>query len=227
MPRTKGTSHTPASFLQKTFDILSEASLSSVVSWSGDGNSFAVQDVKGFSEQVLPKYFKHCNFPSFVRQLNMYGFHKLRDQDNAFAHPQFQRDKQAMLKDILRKSSEIPPSKAFLSMADCSGLLAKLYSLHAHQQDLEALVLSLQGKYRDIRAQNQMLINELVHAQMREQRIEELLVDLAAYITKLQTTDFSAERRMPFLALPSPDPELDFLEELKEDPLDFFFSSHL
>ena len=40
------------------------------VSWQS-GNSFHVLDQGQFAKEVLPKYFKHSNMASFVRQLNM------------------------------------------------------------------------------------------------------------------------------------------------------------
>lgn len=40
------------------------------------GNSFHVFDQGRFSKEVLPKYFKHNNMASFVRQLNMCEYKK-------------------------------------------------------------------------------------------------------------------------------------------------------
>ncbi|NWX94058.1 HSF1 protein, partial [Nothoprocta pentlandii] len=41
-----------------------------LLSWQS-GNSFHVFDQGQFAKEVLPKYFKHNNMASFVRQLNM------------------------------------------------------------------------------------------------------------------------------------------------------------
>ncbi|CAO3652961.1 unnamed protein product [Mucor fragilis] len=40
---------------------------------------FIIDCIPEFTEFVLPRLFKHCKFPSFVRQLNIYGFQ--RDTD--------------------------------------------------------------------------------------------------------------------------------------------------
>lgn len=49
------------------------------VSWDSSGTSFLIKDINDFTKIILPQHFKHCNFASFVRQLNKYDFHKIRN----------------------------------------------------------------------------------------------------------------------------------------------------
>jgi heat shock transcription factor len=47
-----------------------------LIRWSDLGDSFVVLDEDEFAKTLIPELFKHNNYASFVRQLNMYGFHK-------------------------------------------------------------------------------------------------------------------------------------------------------
>jgi hypothetical protein len=47
---------------------------SNIVGWSEDGSELVVKDVRKAIENVLPKYFRHCKFESFVRQV-CFGSH--------------------------------------------------------------------------------------------------------------------------------------------------------
>ncbi|XP_058073954.1 heat stress transcription factor A-2-like isoform X2 [Magnolia sinica] len=63
----------PPPFLTKTFDMVEDPATDSVVSWSQSRNSFIVWDAHKLATNLLPKYFKHSNFSSFIRQLNTYA----------------------------------------------------------------------------------------------------------------------------------------------------------
>lgn len=62
----------PPPFLSKTFHMVDDPETDSIVSWSQSRDSFIVWDSHEFSKHLLPKYFKHSNFSSFIRQLNTY-----------------------------------------------------------------------------------------------------------------------------------------------------------
>ena len=59
------------SFLVKLYKILNENEYNSYIHWSQDGLSVIISDTIGLTKKVLPKFYNHHNFASFVRQLNM------------------------------------------------------------------------------------------------------------------------------------------------------------
>nr|POE94935.1 isoform beta of heat shock factor protein 2 [Quercus suber] len=85
-----------------------------LIRWSDDGRSFIVLDEDEFARTLIPELFKHNNYASFVRQLNMYGFHKtvnitdgsLRQSEKArkgvkppsmYSHPYFRKNRPDLL----------------------------------------------------------------------------------------------------------------------------------
>ena len=63
------------------FRMLNEAENDEVVSWTEGGLSFVIKDPNEFARSVLPRHFKHSNIASFVRQLNKYDFHKVKNTE--------------------------------------------------------------------------------------------------------------------------------------------------
>jgi heat shock transcription factor 1 len=224
--RSKEPGQVPTSFLQKTYEILENADLSAIIAWNEDGTLFLVKKVTELCDQVLPVYFKHSNYASFVRQLNIYDFHKVREGtwDNAFKHPMFLRGREDLLKEIKRKTSEnhsnITPS-CLLTKGDCDEMLLKLHGLQRKQHQMEVQIKGLEDRNEEIMEYNKTLFRELCYYKDREQRIEQLLMVFASYIQNLSShrKDGNHDVQDVLIALGAP-PHLPLLKNHSEPPED-------
>ncbi|KAK8870049.1 hypothetical protein IAR55_000619 [Kwoniella newhampshirensis] len=112
-------------FLNKLFTMVSDPEVDELIYWGENGDSFFVPNAEHFGRELLPRWFKHSNFSSFVRQLNMYGFHKVPHLQSGalknetplelweFANPFFKRGQPKLLAKVTRKNNRPgapPPS---------------------------------------------------------------------------------------------------------------------
>jgi len=64
-----------ATFLEKLRLMLADPANMDLIRWI-DTSRFVVINPESLAAHILPNYYKHSNFNSFVRQLHGYGFHK-------------------------------------------------------------------------------------------------------------------------------------------------------
>ncbi|CAG8490322.1 6786_t:CDS:2 [Ambispora leptoticha] len=103
-------------FVAKLYQLLDSDEYKEYLTWNDTGDVFVICNMDEFAANVLPKFFKHCKFTSFVRQLNIYGFYRVSDARKSkhvrskhacvFSHPQFRRNRQDLLTNIKRKVSK-------------------------------------------------------------------------------------------------------------------------
>mmetsp|Transcript_15654 Transcript_15654/g.24296 ORF Transcript_15654/g.24296 Transcript_15654/m.24296 type:complete len:403 (-) Transcript_15654:96-1304(-) len=96
LPKKKSARSFPATLLS----IISNPEYDHIISWLPSGEAFGIHNRKDFESEILPKYFSHARFNSFVRKLNRWGFRRVNKDCGApylcgsilFCHDNFKRD---------------------------------------------------------------------------------------------------------------------------------------
>ncbi|KIV82069.1 hypothetical protein PV11_04205 [Exophiala sideris] len=199
-------------FVRKLYKMLEDPSYSSVVRWGDDGDSFVVLENEKFTKSILPKHFKHSNFASFVRQLNKYDFHKVRQNNeeggpstygaNAweFRHPEFKANSKDTLDNIRRKA---PAPRKPSSLSDEQIPIQQIDLMNsqivAQAQQIESLVQST----NQLQMNHQMVVQELLRLQKTVLNHDRVMQDV---MTFLHSVDAKQRRDSKALFAPQSDP---------------------
>ncbi|KAI9358589.1 hypothetical protein DFJ73DRAFT_616553, partial [Zopfochytrium polystomum] len=171
-------------FLNKLYNMVNDES-SNLIRWSDDGQAFIVENHEEFAREVLPRFFKHNNFSSFVRQLNMYGFHKVphlqsgalvadEEPENwEFANPHFQRNQPDLLCLVTRKKGTITDREE--GQVDTAALLQEIAAIKRHQ-------LTISADMKSIQRENQVLWTESMAIREQHQRQQQTIDKILRFL---------------------------------------------
>ncbi|KAI9010903.1 HSF-type DNA-binding-domain-containing protein [Phycomyces nitens] len=181
---TQKPSHTNT-FVHKLYNMVIDSQYQHLIAWSYTGSSFIVCNIMEFSRDVLPKHFKHNNFSSFVRQLNMYGFHKVNKSPRGhrtlaenqiweFSHPKFLRDRADLLDDIKRKSME---SATDNTRRDTGDLSTHVTMMQVTQSDMMQQIGHLYENFNSV-------VKELAETKRKQEQQNQMMKSVIQYITQ-------------------------------------------
>ncbi|XP_071293808.1 heat shock factor protein 2 isoform X6 [Agelaius tricolor] len=199
--------------------------------WQVDtnGKSFLVLDEQRFAKEILPKYFKHNNMASFVRQLNMYGFRKVvhvdsgivkqeRDGPVEFRHAYFRQGREDLLEHIKRKVSSSRPEENKIRQEDLSKIICSAQKVQIKQTTIESQ-LSL------LKRENESLWREVSELRAKHLQQQQVIRKIVQFIVTLVQNNqlVSLKRKRPLLLNTNGPTKSNVFQKIVKEPAD---SSH-
>lgn len=170
----------PDTFPAKAYLLINSCSAEHphVASWTDDGKAFVVKDTTKFAAEHLPRFFKHANFQSFVRQLNIYGFRKdaatpgAGPRDVVFRHDFFIRGREDLLDSIQRTNKKSSAAKKSAASAVATKAIPSSPSTYSSSPSVDdwdsqhhPSLQSLQQQIAEMSAKIDILLSLATHDQ--------------------------------------------------------------
>ncbi|XP_076281437.1 uncharacterized protein LOC143209542 isoform X2 [Lasioglossum baleicum] len=200
---------TVPAFLAKLWKLVEDPETDDLICWSPNGRSFFIRNQAQFARELLPHYYKHNNMASFVRQLNMYGFHKkvsvelggLKcDRDEMeFAHQFFCKGHPYLVEHIKRKiasSKGQDPALTPIKPELMNKMLTEVRSMRGRQEHLDSRLGAM-------KRENEALWRELAMLRQKhlkqQQIVNKLIHFLVTLVQPSRSGGISVKRRYPLM----------------------------
>ncbi|XP_049289745.1 homeobox protein 5 isoform X2 [Anopheles funestus] len=185
-------------FLAKLWRLVEDNETNDLISWSTDGRSFIIQNQAQFAKELLPLNYKHNNMASFIRQLNMYGFHKITSIDNGglrfdrdemeFTHPCFQKDHPYLLEHIKRKiatskqqqlqAMQQADDKSAMKLEAVSRVLSEVKNMRGRQDTLDS-------RFQTMKQENEALWREIAILRQKHHKQQQIVNKLIHFLVTI------------------------------------------
>ncbi|XP_063395115.1 heat shock factor protein isoform X1 [Cydia fagiglandana] len=183
-------------FLGKLWKLVNDTENNHLISWSPGGKTFVIKNQADFARELLPLYYKHNNMASFIRQLNMYGFHKITSVENGglryekdeieFSHPCFMRGHSYLLEHIKRKianpktivTSGESGEKILLKPELMNKVLTDVKQMKGKQENLDA-------KFSAMKQENEALWREVAILRQKHIKQQQIVNNLIQFLMSL------------------------------------------
>nr|XP_034835678.1 heat shock factor protein isoform X2 [Maniola hyperantus] len=183
-------------FLGKLWKLVNDSETNHLISWSPGGKTFVIKNQADFARELLPLYYKHNNMASFIRQLNMYGFHKITSVENGglryekdeieFCHPCFMRGHAYLLEHIKRKIAN--PKSLVASNESGEKILLKpelMNKVLADVKQMKGKQESLDAKFSAMKQENEALWREVAILRQKHIKQQQIVNNLIQFLMSL------------------------------------------
>ena len=220
------------SFLSKLNDILNDKNYKNIIHWDTNGKRVIIVDVFSLCNIVLPKFYKHNNYSSFVRQLNIYGFHKSKgvvNSGDAYESEKFHRNiTKEEISQIIEQNKKIKNSlflKANQKEEDTNNDDALKYIFQKAEETTQASLM-LRKELIDLKMENSKLNYEINRLKLllknNANLVEKILKKkneniVQRYTKKITDLKVMFNRYLYFLKIYSPYVNMDNLIKLRSE----------